>query len=84
MRVQRRGFDQLPDDIRAAVRTRMGADCRSTGITTGESPGVTALLLHPDGSRAFVKGLPDGHELDPEARASPFLPPRTRPGRCAA
>ncbi|MEU5431317.1 aminoglycoside phosphotransferase [Streptomyces olivoreticuli] len=78
MRVERRGFDQLPDEIRAAVQTQVGADCRSTDMATGESSGVAALLFLADGSRVFVKGLPDGHErareLDAEARVNPFLP----------
>ncbi|RLU79751.1 aminoglycoside phosphotransferase [Streptomyces griseocarneus] len=78
MRVERLSFARLPEEVRAALEERVGGGCRSVDMSTGESSGIAALLFLPDGSRVFVKGLPEGHErageLEREARVSAFLP----------
>lgn len=79
VRVERRPFDRLPGAARAAVDTRVGAGCPATDMTTGESSGVATLLFLPDGTKVFVKGLPENHErageLETEIRVSASLPP---------
>lgn len=78
MRVERLSFTQLPEEARTAVGDRVGGGCPSVDMTTGESSGIATLLFLPDGTRIFVKGLPDGHErsgeLEREAQVSAFLP----------
>lgn len=71
---------ELPHHVREKVEDRLGAAVlRAAGQGGGFTNGVAARLTLADGGRAFVKALPDGHELAPdyrsEARIAGALPP---------
>ncbi|MFC7386743.1 aminoglycoside phosphotransferase family protein [Sphaerisporangium rhizosphaerae] len=87
----RRPWQDVPDELRDAIESHMGAKVtRAVTQSGGFSPGVAARLLFQDGSRAFVKAVgptPNPHSPDihrSEARVAALLPPQVPAPRLLA
>jgi phosphotransferase family enzyme len=78
--VRRHQWDELPEEVRAAVRDRCGdvLDVRPT--TDGRNSGFAATLVLPFGGRVFCKGARVDSKgagmCRVEARVGPYLPVR--------
>lgn len=54
----------VPEQVRAYVESRLGAAVAGAEVCGGGfTPGLAARLLLSDGTRVFVKGIPDEHPM---------------------
>ncbi|GAA3891055.1 hypothetical protein GCM10022243_64940 [Saccharothrix violaceirubra] len=75
----RREWDQVPEPVRAAVESRIGAVLTAESPSAGRSSELSVTLT-TDSGRVFCKGVTDGSSLAwmhrNERAVSPFLPER--------
>ncbi|MFE5592912.1 phosphotransferase family protein [Streptomyces sp. NPDC056549] len=74
----------VPEQVRTYIEARLGVAVSEAEMCGGGfTPGLAARLLLADGSRVFVKGIPDEHPMrsvyQAEARITEALP-ETAPG----
>jgi phosphotransferase family enzyme len=78
--VHRQQWDELPEQVRAAVRDRCGDVLDARTSTDGRNSDFAATLVLPCGERVFCKGVRvDGNAAGMcrvEARVGPYLPVR--------